>query len=274
LTAAADAVLADAGVEHRAHGLAGAVVAAELAVADEEAVAIIGPYRSAEVAAVLEVTAPAGVALLAPMATWAGVTRDDEPGCDDAAVHLGTVFRLLARDTVVAARLARDVVASDRRAFVLAGHHPYGLQLDGQLRLAGLPRAEDADHADLVVLCGLAGEPEVAEAMALAPRPVIAFDGIQGDPLPAHAEVRLVLPLEPLEPGPADPAIIEGVLQAQRAAELVVTALRHGATGRAQVLLAIRRLGPFDEHGDPLEAPVWLWHALPDWRLEPERPLV
>ena len=71
---------------------------------------MIGPVRSREVAETVEATAPAGLPLIAPMATWAGVTRDDEPGCeDDPADHRGTVFRLLARDTVVAERIATDV---------------------------------------------------------------------------------------------------------------------------------------------------------------------
>ena len=56
----------------------------------------------------MEATGPAGLPLIAPMATWAGVTRSDEPGCeDDPEDHRGTVFRLLARDTEVALRTLR-----------------------------------------------------------------------------------------------------------------------------------------------------------------------
>jgi hypothetical protein len=158
LTAAVDAALG--GVGHVAHGDADSMRAAEAAAADADAVALLGPFRSREVAEVVEATAPAGLPLLAPAATWAGVTRDDEPGCDDdPARHRGTVLRMLARDTEVAARLAADVRAAGQRALVVAGEHEYGVQLDGQLRLVGLPRADDAATADLVVLCGLADGP-------------------------------------------------------------------------------------------------------------------
>ena len=87
---------------------------------------------------------------------------------------------MVARDTEVAARIAADVRARGRRALVVAGGHDYGVQLDGQLRLAGLPRTEDPAEADLVVLCGLAGAPRWTRAAALAPLPVVAFDGVQG----------------------------------------------------------------------------------------------
>src|SRR4051812_17963855 len=135
LTRAADEVLATAGVEH--------VAASDMdaAASDDDAIALIGPYRSHEVAETVQATAPAGLPLLAPVATWAGVTRDDEPGCDDPARHRGTVLRLVARDTVVCARIAADVRASGRHAVVVAGEHEYGVQLDGQLALVGLPRA-------------------------------------------------------------------------------------------------------------------------------------
>jgi hypothetical protein len=49
------------------------------------------------------------------------VTRDDEPGCEDAVRHRGTVLRLVARDTVVAARIAAGVHAAGQRALVVAG---------------------------------------------------------------------------------------------------------------------------------------------------------
>lgn len=263
LTEAADAVLRAAGVVHVAHRAgANPMSAAEAAAGDPDSVALIGPYRSRAVAHALEATAPAGLALLAPVATWAGVTRDDEPGCDASpARHLGTVLRIVARDTVVAARLAADVRASGQRALVVAGDHEYGAQIDGQLLLAGLPRARDAADADLVVLCGLAGELEVARAAA-AGLPVIAFDGVQdGRSVP---DLRLVLPFAPGQ----DPA---GADAAQRAAELVVDALGNGASDRAAVLAAMRARGPFDEHGDPVDPPVWLWRAAADWTLEPDR---
>jgi len=246
--------------------------AAEAAAADREALALIGPFRSREVAEAVEATAPAGLPLLAPVATWAGVTRDDEPGCGDAARHRGTVLRMVARDTEVAARIAADLRSTRRRALVVAGGHEYGVQLDGQLRLAGLPRTEDPAEADVVVLCGLAGAPEIERAAALAPLPVVAFDGVQGAELGAGRDVTVALPV-----APADGVVVGDVLffvePTRRAARLVAGALAGGASDRAGVLAAMRAAGPFDEHGDPVDPPVWLWRAAGDWSLTPERSL-
>jgi hypothetical protein len=270
LTAAVDDVLRAAGVEHRAHGPGAPVRAAQTAAADDAAVALIGPFRSADVAEAVEATAPAGLPLIAPTATWAGITRGDEPGCDDAARHRGTVLRIVARDTQVAARMAAWLREAGRRAIVVAGDHDYGVQLDGQLRMVGLPRAEPAGDADLVVLCGLAGGPEIQRAVDLAPLPVVAFDGVQGADLGAGRDVRLALPV-----APAADIVVGDVLffvePTRRAAELVAEALGSGAADRGAVLRELRRRGPFDEHGDPVDPPVWLWRAGADWALEPDR---
>jgi hypothetical protein len=270
LSALVDEVLVAAGVEHRAHGARAPMRAAEAAAGDAGAVALVGPLRSADVAEVVEATAPAGLPLLAPVATWAGVTRDDEPRCDDAARHGGTVLRMVARDTEVAARIAADVRAAGRRALVVAGRHDYGVQLDGQLRLAGLPRAAGVEDADSVVLCGLAGEPEIGRAAALAPLPVVAFDGAQGADLGRGREVALALPVAPAE-GVRPGELLFFLEPARRAAQLVVDALRGGATDRATLLAAMRVAGPFDEHGDPIDPPVWLWRADEGWALTPDR---
>lgn len=270
LSAAVGELLAAAGVEHVAHGARTIVRAAEAAAGDPEAVALVGPFRSADVAEAVAATAPAGLPLLAPVATWAGVTRDDEPGCDDPADHRGTVLRMVARDTEVAARIAAWLRAAGGRALVVAGAHDYGTQLDGQLSMTGLPRASDPADADVVVLCGLAGAPEVERAAALAPLPVVAFDGVQGADLGAGRDVRVALPV-----APAADVVVGDVLffvePVMRAAELVVAALRSGATDRAALLREMRRLGPFDEHGDPVDPPVWLWRADERWALEPDR---
>jgi hypothetical protein len=272
LRSAAGRVLAAAGVEHVAHDDGDPVSAAATAAGDARAVALLGPFRSADVAEAVEATAPAGLPLLAPVATWAGVTRDDEPGCDHAARHGGTVLRLVARDTEVAARLAADVRANGRRALVVAGRHDYGLQLDGQLRMAGLPRAEAARDADLVVLCGLAGEPEVDRARAAGDLPLVAFDGVQGADLGAGHDVEVALPFAPAGDEPFD-HLVDGARQAHRAARLVVAGLRDGARDRAALLRALREGGAFDAHGDPVAPPVWLWRAGPDWALRAGRPL-
>jgi hypothetical protein len=271
LTRAADAELRAAGVEHVAHGTVDPLNSAAVAAGDSQAVAVLGPYRSAAVAEAVQTTAPAGLSLLAPVATWAGVTRDDEPGCEIPAKHRGTVLRLLARDTEVARRLANHVSATGRRALVIAGAHDYGRQLDGQLRLAGLPRAERGDDADLIVLAGLVGRPEIAAAADTAPLPIIAFDGVQGAPL-GDRDIGLALPYAPVDGVPTSD-LLAGVRQARHAAELVTRALAEGAADRQTVLATVRRLGKFDTHGDPPEPPVWLWRADQAWNLQADRPL-
>lgn len=272
LCSAAAGELAAAGLEHVVDGDGDPVAAAGAAV-EAGAVALLGPFRSADVAEAVEATAPAGLPLLAPVATWAGITHDDEPaGPDDPADHRGTVLRLVARDTEVAARLAADLRRSGARALVVAGEHDYGIQLDGQLALAGLPRAADASDAQLLVLCGLRGEPEIDEARAAASLPVVAFDGVQGADLGADRELRLALPFAPLDGAPFDHLVL-GAEQARRGARLVAGALRSGARDRAEVLAAMRDAGGFDEHGDPTDPPVWLWRAAAGWALRADRAL-
>jgi hypothetical protein len=272
LSIAVGEVLAAAGVRHVVHEVDDPVRAAVAAAGDPAALALVGPFRSADVSEALAATAPAGLPLIAPVATWAGVTRDDEPGCDDAADHGGTVFRLVARDTEVAMRLAADVRERDRRALVVAGEHDYGRQLDGQLRLADLPLVDDAADADLVVLCGLADGPEVERAVARARLPVIAFDGVQGATLPARADVCLALPFAPLAAVPHG-ELFAGIANVREAAELLVSCAVNGAHDRSSTLAALRASGRFDAHGDPIEPDVWLWRADQSWRLDPERPL-
>jgi hypothetical protein len=271
LARAADAELQAAGVQHIAHGTADPVAAAAVAAADPQALALLGPYRSAAVAEAVDATASAGLALLAPVATWAGVTHDDEPGCDDPARHHGTVLRLLARDTEVARRLAADLQTRSKRALVIAGAHDYGRQIDGQLRLAGLPRADRAEDADLVILAAFPSDPEIQLAAQTAPLPIIAFDGAQGSQL-GEREIHVVLPYQPIEGVPTD-ELLAGVQQARNAAQLVIAALTDGADDRETTLAAIRRLGAFDTHGDPPDPPVWLWRADTAWNLTPDRAL-
>jgi hypothetical protein len=265
LTAAAAEALDAAGIAHVAHGddpMAGA----EAAAGDGDALALLGPFRSRDVAEAVEATAPAGLPLIAPVATWAGVTRNDEPGCeDDPADHHGTVLRMVARDTVVAARIAAHVREQGQRALVVAGNHEYGWQLDGQLGLADLPRAEAAGDADLVVLCGLTGEPEIERAHAAA-LPLIAFDGVEPAEL---GDGAIALPFAPLDGVPFD-YLAYSAERARRAAELIVGA---GDRERAALLRALRAAGLFDEHGDPVDPPVWLWRPDADGALRPERPL-
>jgi hypothetical protein len=273
LEEAVDEVLASAGVAHAAQGLKRHVNAGVRAAKDPDALAFVGPIRSRAVAETVEATAPAALPLIAPVATWAGVTRDDEPGTeDDPADHRGTIFRLVARDTEVAARIAQDVKRAGQRAVVVAGDHEYGVQLNGQLHQAGLPRVSDAAHADLIVLCGLPEGSEIEKARSLAPLPVIAFDGVQGSDLGSERQVLLALPYAPLEDMSPDD-LFAGVGQARRAGALIVQALNDGAHDRASLLAGLRRLGEFDEHGDPVRPPVWLWCVTAGWELVPHRPL-
>jgi hypothetical protein len=67
--------------------------------------------------------------------------------------------------------------------------------------------------------------------------------------------------------------IMAGVGQARRAAALVAAGLRTGTREREGLLAAMRELGPFDEHGDPVDPPVWLWRVGQDWALVPDRAL-
>jgi len=264
LTAAAAEVLDAAGFTHVAHGDHDPMKAAEAAASDDNAVALIGPFLSRAVAEAVEATAPVGVPLIAPVATWAGVTRTDEPGCeDDPADHRGTVLRMVARDTVVAARIAAHVRAQGQRALVVAGDHEYGWQLDGQLRLADLPRADDAD---LVVLCGLGRGPEVAQALATG-LPLIAFDGVE--PAALGSQAAVAMPFAPVDGTPFD-HFVYGAERTRRAAQMIADA---GARDRASLLRALRAAGPFDEHGDPVDPPVWLWRPDGEGGLRPDRPL-
>lgn len=271
LTRAIDAELLVARVEHVAHGVGDPVGSAGAAAADARSIALIGPYRSRDVAEAVEASAPAGLLLLAPVATWAGVTRHDEPGCDDPARHRGTVVRLVARDTEVARRLAQDLVEWGQCALVVAGKHEYGRQLDGQLCLAGLPRAERLEDASVVVLAGLAGQPEIESAAGTSPLPLIAFDGVQGAAL-VEREVRVALPRSPVSGVSTDDPLL-GVTAARRAAALVREAVTAGERNRAGVLAAVRHLSGCDEFGDPPDPPVWLWRADADWHVEPDRAL-
>ncbi len=122
--------------------------------------------------------------------------------------------------------------AARQHALVVAGEHDYGRQLDGQLRLASLPRAERADDADLVVLAGLAGEPEIERAAATAPLPLVAFDGAEGAAL-GDREVRVALPFAPVD-GVPTAELLAGVERAQRAAALVVRAVAEGVAAARQ----------------------------------------
>src|SRR3954453_193539 len=236
LAAAVDAVITRAGYRHVAHGDGDPVRAAIAAVNDAQARVVIGPCRSRDVAEALEVTAAAGLVMVAPIATWVGLTRNDEPGSEhESARRRGKLFRLVARDSVVAQRIAERVRDAGERAFVVAGEHEYGVQLDAQLARSALPRVSVAGDADVIVLAGLAGHDEIDRARSLAPLPIIAFDGFQPDRFPRQRVLHAVVY------EPTDGAV--GTPEARRAAELAVAALALGG----DIAQRLCELGPFDE---------------------------
>ena len=105
---------------------------------------------------------------------------------------------------------------------------------------------------------------EAVEATAPAGLPVIAFDGVQGGaPIP---DCAVMMPFTPEQD-------MGGTTAAARAATLISDAVAAGARDRTALLSAIRIAGPFDEHGDPVDPPVWLYRAGADWSLQPDRPL-
>jgi hypothetical protein len=239
LTTVVDEVLVAAGIAHVAHGDADPVGSATAAAGDPHAQVIIGPLGSRDVAEAIEASAAARLPMIAPVATWVGITRDDEPGSeDDPARHQGTIFRLVARDSVVAQRITDRIRDSKQHAFVIAGDHDYGRQLDAQLVRSGLPRVSDPTDADIVVLAGLAGNTEITRARALAPLPIIAFDGIQPEAFPDQPVVIALVNAQ------NDDSF--GAPETRRAAELAAAAIERGG----DTLQSLRELGPFDDHGD------------------------
>jgi len=180
LTAAVEAVLRPTALGHTPHGDADPVCAAERAAGDPDAVALIGPFRSADVAEAVEATAPRRLPLLAPVATWAGITR-----------------------------------------------------------------AADSDAAVVIVLCGLNGEPEIERARELAPLPIIAFDGIQG------RRPRT----EPRGPG-RTPIHAHGRRPRRARSGTGGPARRPGDASERRRHHDAAALGPFDDHGDPIDPPV------------------
>ena len=180
-------------------------------------VALVGPFRSRDVAEVVEATAPAGLPLLAPVATWAGVTRDDEPGCeDDPARHRGTVLRMLARDTEVAARLAADVRAPGSMRSCWRASTSTARSSTGSCAWSAC-RGPTTPQPPTWSCCAGWRAGRRSRAPRAAGLPVVAFDGVQGGP--PVSGLRLVLPFAPGD----DPA---GTTAARRAASLVADALR------------------------------------------------
>ena len=108
LTKAVDDVLSSAGIEHVAHGDNEPVDAATIAAADPKAQAVIGPFRSRDVAEAVEATAAIGLpratdlaeADIIVLAGWPAIPRSMRRGpwrrCQSS---LSTEFR--ARDFLI-----------------------------------------------------------------------------------------------------------------------------------------------------------------------------
>jgi len=272
LTAAVEERLRAASVQHVAHGSARPMRAAEAAAGDPRSLALIGPYRSADVAEAVEATAPVGLPLLAPVATWAGVTRDDEPGCEDPAQHHGTILRLIARDTEVAARIAADVRSADRRAFVIAGEHSYGQQLDGQLRLAGLPRADDLAEADVIVRAVSPASQKPTGPPRSYICPSSRSTACRTPPSMTRSMCASRCPSRRSRGSPRPISWPASVRPGERRSSSPRVCAAAPATARRSWERSVLS-GPFDNHGDPIDPPVWLWRACADWALTPDRPL-
>jgi hypothetical protein len=221
---------------------------ADAAAADDECVAFVGPWRSADAADAAPVLNAAGIVQVVPAATWVGLTRD-EPGSDPGVAHLRpagrpTLVRLVPRDAVLCAAL---VANGPEPLAVIAEHEDYGRQLASQLRMAGLRETPDAQA---VVYCGIARN---APHGLLAGRRVYAFDGAQGF---GDAHTRYLLPQRPLD-GWTDEDVLAFLPPVAAAADLVTQAMQAG--DRAAVRDAVWELGGFDEHGDPPERRCGAW---------------
>ena len=235
--------------------------AAELAAGDPEALALIGPFRSRR-------------GRRGGRGDRAGRAAAARPGGDVGGRDAQRRAGLRGRPGAPPRHRAADGGARHRGGGAAGGGRARG----GAARVRGGRRArvrraarrparprraaagrERAEAADLVVLCGLAGQPEVARAAELG-LPVVAFDGVQGGaPIP---DCSLMLPFAPDED-------MGGTTAADAGRHAGLRGLAGGARDRAALLSAIRIAGPFDEHGDPVDPPVWLYRAGADWSSEP-----
>jgi hypothetical protein len=259
LTCAAPAELAVAAITHLAHDPTEPVAAATAAAGDRNALALLSPTAQAPSLRQSRRQHRPGLALLAPKATWAGVTRRRRPGLRRRRTpprHSPTPRRARHRR----GNANRRLHAARQRALVIAGDHDYGHQLDGHLRLAGLPRAARAEDAN--------------PCRPRRPRRTTrdrtrGHDGaVDADRLRGRAGRRARRPRRP--PRTALPTTLAGlanVRRARRDGQLagVAERARHRATRRASARPApatARQCSPhshgwatFDTHGGPPKPP-------------------
>jgi hypothetical protein len=253
-------VLWRGGVEHVDAGPEHPVEAAAAAAEDPRAVAFVGPFRSSHVGETAAILNEAGLAQLAPAATYAALTRD-EPGAEDgmpaslAPTGRGTLFRVAARDTAVCQALVARVGS---RCVLLDDGGSYGEQVAGQLRLAGV---EPDDGADTVLYAGLADGAPLDALRATGPRPLFTLDGAW-DPDFVEAlgrdRVRFAMALYP-QPDWSVEAVQAFLPQTAEAGMLITGSVMAAGADRAAVLEGLRSCGRFDEYGDTNERRIGLW---------------
>lgn len=117
------------------------------------------------------------------------------------------------------------------------------------------PGCDDAACRPGTVLAGHGGEPEIARAAATAPLPLIAFDRAQAAAL-GERQIHVVSPHAPVV-GVTTKSLLAG------------SSARSGSTARpvkrwprapptAAMVVALRRLGDLDAHGDRPDPAIWL----------------
>lgn len=274
LAAALSQSLSVGGVEHVDSGSANPVAAAQEAAADARAVAFVGPFRSFHVGETAAILNEAGMAQLAPAATYAALTRD-EPGAEDgmpaSLVPTGrrTLFRLVARDTAVCQAVVAHV---GTRCALVSDGGSYGEQVAAQIRLAGV---EPDDDADTVLYAGLARDAPLEPLRATAPRPVVTLDGALEPEFAAalgHDRLQVASAAYPREGSDAR-TVHAFIPQTAEAGMLVVGSLIAAGPDRSRIVEALRGCGRFDEFGDTTERRVGLWRIARDGAIESVRTL-
>jgi hypothetical protein len=241
------------------------VAAAERAVEDPQAVAFVGPFRSLHVGETAAILNAAGIAQIAPTATYAALTRD-EPGAEDGMPESlrptgrASLFRVIPRDTAVARAITARVGG---QATIVSDATGYGMQVAAQLRLAGLEPGGGA-----VVYAGLGDGAPFAELDA-AER-IYAFDGAAQGELPERLGDRVRYVMGPRgQVGWSDDAVLDFAPQTAEAGMLVYGSLMAGGPTRIGVLAGLLSCGRFDEHGDTNERRIGVWR-FQDGRYVPE----